>query len=129
MHKPYYLFLDDERYPKQVTWVNLPLVEWVIVRNYNEFVKKIEEDGMPVFISFDHDLADEHYNKAMYDNGDGEYNKLYFEFKEKTGFDCAKWLVNHCLDNNLKMCDYKAHTMNPVGKQNIESLLNNFNNR
>ena len=65
MNKPYYLFLDDERYPKQVTWVNLPLVDWVIVRNYNEFVKKIEEDGMPVFISFDHDLADEHYNEAM----------------------------------------------------------------
>ena len=127
MNKPYYLFLDDERYPKQVTWVNLPLVEWVIVRNYNEFVQKIEEDGMPVFISFDHDLADEHYNKAMYENR--EYNKLYKSFKEKTGMDCARWLVNYCLDNDLKMCNYQAHTMNPVGKQNIESLLNNFNNR
>ena len=127
MNKPYYLFLDDERYPKQVTWVNLPLVDWVIVRNYNEFVKTIEEDEMPVLISFDHDLADEHYNEAMYENR--EYNKLYKSFKEKTGMDCARWLVNYCLDNDLKMCNYQAHTMNPVGKQNIESLLNNFNNR
>ena len=93
MEKKYYnLFLDDVREPDKVTWVNLPPVEWTIVRNYNQFVSTIERFGLPNFISFDHDLAEEHYHPAMYSENVSDYNKLYTNchFKEKTGYDCAK---------------------------------------
>ena len=39
----YNLFLDDMRYPKDVKWIELPLVEWTIVRNYKEFGSFVEE--------------------------------------------------------------------------------------
>lgn len=117
-----YLFLDDERFPKQVTWLNLPAQDWKIVRSYDEFVKFIEKNGVPVFVSFDHDLNDEHYRQSMY-NPDRHYNLYYPLFKEKTGFHCAKWLVEYCLDNGHKIPEYLAHTMNPIGKENIISIM------
>lgn len=73
------------------------------VRSYAEFVTYIKTHGLPDFISFDHDLG-----------------------LQENGFDCAKWLVNYCLDNRKKMPDFAVHSQNPVGKKNIESLLNNF---
>ena len=81
---------------------------------------------MPELISFDHDLADEHYNTdAMYDSEDA-YNKLYDSFREKTGYECAKWLIDYCLDNKKKLPTFMVHSMNPVGKKNITDLLNNY---
>jgi len=118
----YYLFLDDERIPKDVTWINLPAQNWQIVRSYDEFVKFIENNGVPIFISFDHDLAHEHYRQSMY-NPDRHYNSYYPFFKEKTGFHCAKWLVEYCFDNRLDLPNYVAHTKNPIGKENIESIM------
>jgi hypothetical protein len=46
----------------------------------------------------------------------------------KTGLDCAKFLVEYCLDNQIHKINFQVHSQNPVGKENIESLLNNFNN-
>ena len=60
------LFLDDVRVPYDVfrMYIN-PLYEndsdWVIVRNYYEFVNYITKFGRPDFISFDHDLSYDHY--------------------------------------------------------------------
>ena len=63
-------------------------------------------------ISFDHDLADlQQYSQ---------------ESVEKTGYDCAKWLIEYCLDHSLNIPKFYCHSMNPVGKENIESLLKNF---
>lgn len=126
----YNLFLDDFRHPYDcVTYMRDPEKyakwNWTVVKNYDEFIKKIEEDGLPVFISFDHDLADEHYDNTMY-KGAEEYNKKYDEFQEKTGLDCAKWLVNHCMDTGQKLPEFAVHSMNPAGGKNISSLLNNF---
>lgn len=126
----YNLFLDDFRHPYDcVAYMRDPAKyakwNWVVVKNYDEFVKKIEADGLPVFISFDHDLADEHYDNTMY-KGVEEYNKKYEEFTEKTGYDCAKWLVDHCMDTDQRLPDFEVHSMNPAGGQNISSLLNNF---
>jgi hypothetical protein len=50
----------------------------------------------------------------------------YDSYKEKTGYHCAKWLVEYCLDKNLKLPDFQVHSMNPVGKANIQSYLDNF---
>lgn len=128
----YNLFLDDLR---PLSAVNLQTQRypgyWKTATNYNEFctavVCIVKETGqLPQFISFDHDLAIEHYVAEMFDKNSVEYNKKYETFKEKTGMDCAKWLVEFCLDNNLPMCDFQVHSMNPVGKKNIESYLWNF---
>jgi hypothetical protein len=113
-----FLFLDDIRMPAEVYEYTQQTIfieeEWVIVRSYKAFVDWIEQYGLPIFISFDHDLADIPDAPQMaFDN-------------EKTGYDCAKWLVNYCLDNHLKCPDYFCHSMNPVGKQNIVGLLQSF---
>lgn len=80
--------------------------DFVGLRSYTEFVAYIEANNLPDFISFDHDLG-----------------------IEESGYDCAKWLVNYCLDHNLRLPEFEVHSQNPVGKVNILALLNNFKNR
>jgi hypothetical protein len=93
--------------------------DWTIVRNYDEFIWSIKEFGIPDVISFDHDLADEHY--GMQDNI--EYGML----TEKTGYHCAQWFIYYCIDNKL-MISKKVyiHSMNPAGSKNIESLFRTY---
>lgn len=124
------LFLDDIRVPfdcaKYMRPDDLKYMyedeQWDIVRTYNDFVGYIEHFGVPDLISFDHDLADEHYSPMMYD-GSNVYNRLYDEFKEKTGYDCAKWLCSYCSENGLPYPTYLVHSMNPVGRDNILSVF------
>ena len=97
--------------------------KWIVVRNYEEFVNYITNNGLPYLISFDHDLADEHYDPSMYS---GNYDDVAKNFKEKTGMDCAKWLVDYCLDNEKQLPKFVVHSMNPAGTKNISSLLNDF---
>lgn len=127
------LWLDDCRDPfdKNVDWlVFSPIgknvdVHWVT--NYMEFIDWIMINGLPDAICFDHDLADEHYRPSMY-NPDGHYSLYYTDgtFKEKTGYDCAKWLIDFCDVNNLELPKYNIQSANPVGKQNIDMLLKNY---
>ena len=129
-----YLFLDDIRHPysafeytKETMFLQK---KWVIVRSYNEFVKYIKKNGLPKFISFDHDLADSHYTPRELWT-DYEKSKEWQDAQihtEKTGFECAKWLVEYCLDNNLSCPEYYSHSMNPVGRDNINGLLKSFTN-
>jgi hypothetical protein len=124
------LFLDDVRNPEDCfgyvkAYGIRPDVyagHWVVVRSYDQFVKCIEYGGLPDIVSFDHDLADEHYNDAMYD-GDDTYKKLYETFKEKTGYDAAKWLIEYCETKGLKVPQCVCHSMNPAGRNNINSLF------
>ena len=46
--------------------------------------------------------------------------------KEKTGYECAKWLIDYCIENNLECPMYVCHSMNPVGRDNILGVLDNF---
>ena len=122
----YHLFLDDEREPKDVKWIELPPVAWVVVKNYKAFVETIKRDGIPTTISFDHDLADEHYqeytvahDERMLSFGTIRYDRL----KEKTGYDCAKWLAELCVERNVPIPLYYIHTLNPIGRQNIFSVM------
>jgi len=77
------LFLDDIRYPVEVYRYTKQDVflrkDWHIVRNYEQFINRILEKGLPEMISFDHDLADEHY-----------WDPNSRQRVEKTGYDCAK---------------------------------------
>lgn len=125
----YKLFLDDKRNPVHcVTYMQArigiknPIYlqnDWLIARNYTSFVNTIESMGLPEFISFDHDLADEHY-KDLIDSGEVNYNS----YTEKTGYDCAKWLVGYCIDHKLSLPEIAVHSMNPVGTNNIINYLN-----
>jgi hypothetical protein len=100
--------------------------DWVVVKNYDEFVKVVTERGLPDTVSFDHDLAQEHYpwgNPQLYHPaGPLPYEK----YREKTGLDCAKWLVDYCIDHNLELPQWRVHSANPVGAQNIISYLDSF---
>lgn len=119
----YYLFLDDMRMPLDVTWVNLPRVQYEVVRDYNEFVDYITTHGVPKFVTFDHDLADEHYEKMLSQLYNPSIDIDYGS--EKTGYDCAKWLVDYCADHDEKFPDYDVHSKNPVGRENIISFIQN----
>lgn len=132
-----YLEDDDKRTPQACkVWMPQPeyfLDDWVRVRSYLEFeqlLNKLISEGKYNeidLISFDHDLADEHYTSDMW-KGKDYYNKHYNSFKEKTGLSCAQLLVDKCLDHNLKLPRYYVHSLNPVGGPNILYLLDNFNN-
>lgn len=119
----YNLFLDDVRIPTHVTWAAIPKNQhYSVVRNYKEFVDLITLRGLPKFVCYDHDLADCHYGDGL--NGRGiDYDK----YTEKTGYDCAKWLVNYCINKGVKHPPYIVHSLNPIGKKNIESYIESYN--
>lgn len=125
----YNLFLDDVRTPESTYKYTLKdvyiLKEWSIVRSYEAFVAHITTHGLPKLISFDHDLAKAHYHESMY-KGREVYMKYIETTTEKTGYDCAKWLVEYCINNNLNLPNFMIHSMNPVGGENIQMLLENF---
>lgn len=121
----YYLFLDDIRMPEDVTWVKLPKnVEWEIVRDYKEFIKTIWDKGIPKFVAFDHDLGPNSYSECFDSSKNGYIN--YKNIKEMTGLDCTNWLINYCIKKNLPFPEYMVHSMNPIGKSNIISLIKSY---
>lgn len=115
MVKKTLLWLDDYRDPfdKKMDWIVFsPIgrnVNIVWVKSYIEFINYIKKHGLPDAICFDHDLSD------------------YEHLEEKTGYDCAKWLVNYCLDNDLKLPQYTIQSANPTGRENIDKLFKSFN--
>jgi hypothetical protein len=128
------LFLDDCRQPKDAInlipsefnkfyWEN----DWVVVKNYTEFVRHIEKNGIPGFVSFDHDLADFHYDYTPedYENMTEEEMITKFGSIEKTGLDCAKFLVEYCESKSENIPEYLVHSANPIGKENIQKFLEN----
>ena len=105
-------------------------VDWVIAKDYNSFVNTIQEKGIPELVSFDHDLADEHYDnpyepdeRLIVHPGDVKIN--YDLFREKTGYDCAKWLVEYCLEKEQNIPEFLVHSLNPTGTENIQKYLEN----
>ena len=107
------LWFDDCRDPidDEVDWMVFSCLgrdcEVIWVKNYNEFTFWVKENGLPDGINFDHDLADISLKE------------------EKTGYDCAKWLVDYCLETNNKIPTYYVHSANPIGTKNIISYLEN----
>jgi hypothetical protein len=98
----YKLYLDDIRIPKNKS-------NWIIARSYNEAIIIVNKFGCPNYISFDHDLG-----------------------TDKSGLDFVKWLIEKDLDNPGFIPDnfkFNVHSANPVGKENIEGLLNDYMNK
>lgn len=114
----YKLYLDDMRYPEYSE-------DWRIARNYHDAVWYIKTYGMPYHISFDHDLADIHYEvfeQGTMDNyvADGPH--------EFTGYDFAKWFCDYVMVNDLDLTGftYNVHSANPIGAENIRKYMENF---
>lgn len=110
VNKPYLIWLDDTRDPK--TWIEsviskqiLNKLEIVWAKDANEFKNLLKYRGLPKIICFDHDL------------GIGE-----------SGFDCAKYLVEFCMDHKKTLPEWYIQSANPVGRENIDGLLNGFKN-
>lgn len=91
------IFLDDIRDP--------PRGEWLVVRNYNDFVNAVELNKIITHMSFDHDLGEE---------------------DERTGYDAAKWFIEECIDNpvlGIHLEIITVHSANPVGAKNIYGIF------
>ena len=98
------LYLDDIRTPKDD--------DFIIVRSFQEAVKFVQQNGIPNYISFDHDLGCDEIGNIL-----------------KSGYDFAKWLVDMDIENIHKFPNnftFDIHRANPIGKNNIKSILNNY---
>lgn len=129
------LWLDDIRDPFTPiendggSWLVFSPIEqphnthWV--KSYKEFVNWIKFNGLPDAICFDHDLGDDVAVNARA-KGMTKKDARKLKQKEMTGFDCAKFLVEYCLDNSKKLPLWNIQSANPVGKDNINGLLIGF---
>lgn len=112
------IYLDDVRTPIDPTWI--------VVRSYDEFVTKVNEIGIENIgvISLDHDLGDsamKEWHRNVYHNYKLDYNNI----TEKTGYDCAKWLVEQWM-NGKPVVDVYTHSANAIGSANIMGYINNY---
>lgn len=134
----HYIYLDDVRTPTQVQGGP----EWIVVRNYDEFVEKVTELGLDTIhtVSLDHDLGDTAMQE-YYSNVSPNFKLDYDNIQEKTGYDCAKWLIEEFYKNNkkrekmsrfekkqipIKFPHVYTHSANPIGSANIMGYVNNF---
>jgi len=125
------LWLDDIRNPYIDNWLRdyAPQFAYgegdvVWVKNFDEFVNHIKFEGIPDMISFDHDLGEDVAKERVL----GGMSKRQARIKKretKSGYDCTKWLVDYCLDNEIPIPHFVVHSANPVGAENIRGLLNN----
>lgn len=93
------LYIDDIRNPDTSK-------DWIIVRSSSEAINFINKNGIPNFISFDHDLG---------------------------GEDTARIVVNHLIEEVLNKnlafppgFTFKVHSANPVGAEWIHGTMCNF---
>lgn len=130
------LWLDDLRNPfldnehKVPTDINNKHynINWVL--NYEQFVQWLYKFGLPDAISFDHDLAAEHYTPEFFWD-DYEASKKYQAWKsqyytEPTGLECARFLTYYCRLHDLELPIIHVHSANPVGADQIKELLATF---
>jgi hypothetical protein len=134
----YKLFLDDYRKPEDcVTYMHSRIgqknpiyleKDWVVVLNYDEFVTTVKKRGVPYLVSFDHDLAPEHYTPEQYWD-DYEASREWQGqqvYEEKTGLDCARWITAYCIKRDIPFPEIIVHSMNPVGTQRIIDHFKTF---
>lgn len=124
------IFLDDIRTP-------IDDYNWVVIRNYDEFVTLINDIGdlgKIELISLDHDLGETAIKE--YFVSQTTYKINYNRILEKTGLDCAKYLVDYYLDrvekdrviskSKINFPEVRVHSANPIGSANIIGYINNF---
>ena len=98
-----HIWLDDFRAPV-IPDIYKETVAWV--KDYASFVDQVVafgEDISNCIIHFDHDLGE-----------------------DKDGYDCAKFLIQWCIDNEYPAPDYDIQSANPIGRENIDSLFKSY---
>ena len=125
--KMYRIYLDDIITPKSPNneWIE-GVEEWTVVRSYDEFVQKVNSVGLEniEIISLDHDLGDTAMNEWLY-GVTKNYSINYDNITEKTGYDCAKWLVSQWMDGK-PVVRVVTHSANAIGSANIMGYVNNY---
>ena len=114
------IYLDDVRTPIGT--------DWVIVRNYDQFVSTIRLYGLENFevISLDHDLGEESMIE-YYTNVKNNYVLNYDNIVgEKTGYDCCKFLVSESMSKKIPLPQIYVHSANPIGSANMMGYINNY---
>lgn len=91
----YKMFIDDIRSP--------PSDDYVVARSSSEALDYIKNNGMPSFISFDHDLG-------------GDDTTMVFLRK----------LVDYIWNGDDTPPDYIVHSANPIGSKNIASFMDSW---
>lgn len=114
------LYLDDVRTPLDS--------DWIIARNYEEFVSIIKFHGLENFdvISLDHDLGEQsmvEYYTNVKNNYKLDYNNIV---DEKTGYDCCRFLVSESMSKNIPLPQMYVHSANPIGSANMMGYINNY---
>jgi hypothetical protein len=92
------LFLDDERDPPSSG-------SWTVARTSFQAELHTRVQGIPFFMSLDHDLGSKH----------------------DTGMRYLIWLESYMHHDGLKFplgFNFYIHSQNPIGKKNMESYLN-----
>lgn len=110
------VWIDDLRNPRDTQWKrfitqnfrNVTFDDVVWCHSYDEFMTYMNAHGIPRYVSFDHDLADTQLTQ------------------ERTGYTCAKSIIDACLDANVDVPQYAIQSSNPVGARNIASLMDNY---
>lgn len=90
-------------------------INFVWVKNLYQFIEYIEKNGVPEFISFDHDLNNRGGGEGLSDE-----QKL-----NNNGANCAMWLVKYCQKTHSKMPKFFIHSANDRGSEEINRILNN----
>ena len=85
-------------------------LNFVWVKNFDEFTKYVLENGIPEFVSFDRDLR----------QGNGISSGVEYP----SGEDCARWLVEYCRKNGKELPRYFAHSANKNGRNLIDKEMN-----
>ena len=113
------IYLDDIRTPNDK--------DWVVVRNYEQFVSTIMYIGLENIdtISLDHDLGDTAM-KEYFNNVSPNYTLDYNNITEKTGLDAAKYLVAQSMNSRIPLPQIYVHSANPIGSANIMGYVNNY---
>ncbi len=135
------IYLDDFRIPLNTEDDPLSKYgDWILVKNYEEFISVVESKGLENIgvISLDHDL-DESAMQEYFNNVSPHYTLDYSNIKEKTGLDCAKWLVEKYYQSyvtsqnrgekrlsGITFPQVYVHSANPIGSGNIMGYINNF---
>lgn len=90
---------------------------FVWVKNLYQFIDYIENNGVPQFVSFDHDLNNRGGGEGLNDE-----QKL-----NNNGVNCAKWLVNYCKKMGQPLPKFYIHSANPKRGLEINKVLTNEN--
>lgn len=115
--------LFDKQLRKVSTWDSVKKIMWL--KNYDEFIKWIKDNDLPWAICFDHDLGSDIAREKVA-NGMSKSQARKEKKGTKTGFDCAKWLVEYCMDNKKSIPIYAIQSANVPGRENIDGLLQGF---